>query len=79
MNYTDARKEVLDGAKARRQSWQEERHLRKGNLGDRDFINFDDIENIIVDDCPKRHCDCDVCIYNPNEADQLAEDWELVK
>lgn len=79
MTYTSAKEEIKRGAKVRRPSWARGRHLRMGNEGDRDFIDQDNIEGMIVDDCPQRHCDCEICIYNPTPEDLVAEDFEVVQ
>jgi hypothetical protein len=79
MNYAEARTSVNNGGKARRTSWKESRQIRKSTEADRDFIDFPDLDKVLIDECPKRNCDCVVCIYQPIPEDMMADDWELVK
>lgn len=79
MNYSEALNAVNNGQKSRRSSWKEQRHIRKSSEGDKDFLDFPDLDKVIIDDCPKRECDCVVCIYQATADDMLATDWEILK
>jgi hypothetical protein len=62
----------------RRDAWPEAKKVRAANIADMDFINVTAIDNVYVEDCPKK-MDCQVRIWNPTKEDLEADDYEIVE
>ncbi len=78
MNYSEAKEKVEAGGEARRSAWPTDRKIRLATIGDYDYINYPNLDGVIVSDCPSQKCDCKICIYNPTPDDKLGEDWTIL-
>lgn len=78
MTYKQIQHELNEGKKVFRSEWEDCKYVRKAVESDVEFINYP-VENIIVEDCSKRQCDCRIVIYQPTKEDMVANDWFVLK
>ena len=78
MNYKHIQTELEKGNKVFRAEWDDCRYVRKAEESDVEFINYP-TDGIIVEDCNKRQCDCNIAIYQPTKEDTMANDWYVLK
>lgn len=76
-NYVTAREQVLAGKKAYIESLKDDFLIRIATIADQDYINYDNIEGLVVIECKKPVCDCQIRIYHPTTEHQLANDWVI--
>jgi hypothetical protein len=67
---------TIPGAKFRRAIWDPCRIIRSPVEADRDLINYDlGKPGLIIEDCPKKYCDCKAGIWPFTPADAEATDY----
>lgn len=77
MTYTLAKKAALDGNAVRCADWDGCRIVRLFRDEDFEQTNYA-AENLLVEDCKERICDCKVAVYVPSKKDKEATNWEVV-
>lgn len=76
LTHTQAKKILLTtpGAKFKRQTWDECKHIRMAVESDYDLINYD-INGLIVEDCEQKKCDCKIGVWAFTPEDVKAQDY----
>lgn len=78
MQYNFIKEKISRGHKVRRLSWTNCMIVRAAEEADEDHINYPHT-GLFVSSCDMRSCDCKIAIYNPTPADEMADDWVVIK
>lgn len=79
MNYIAAVEAIMkDGQTIIKHTWDCCKTIRRGTGADIEYTNYL-VEELIVEDCSNRNCECKIAIWQPTEEDKKADDYIIVE
>ena len=62
-------------ATAKRAAWANCKIIRLWNVGDADYVDLNNTDGVIMEECDEKICDCKIGVYFATDEDAAAEDW----